>query len=60
MQDRSGQEEFITRTLKCSKTNRAADVKISLTGESVCNKLLENSLKTKTNDGEVSQPYLFF
>lgn len=44
MQDGSGQEEFVTRTFKCYETNRAADVKKSLTGESVCYELQENSL----------------
>lgn len=44
MQDGSGQEEFITRTFKCYETNRAADVKASLTLESVCYELQENSL----------------
>lgn len=48
MQDRSGQEEFITKTFKCYKTNGAADAKISLTGESVCNELQENSRRNPT------------
>lgn len=54
MQDGSGQEELITRTFKCDETNRAADVTIPLTGESVRyvlqqigNFLLENSTMMK-------------
>lgn len=41
MQDGSGEEELMTRMFNCNDTNRAADVKLRLTGESLWYELQE-------------------